>query len=734
MLINVTKRSGERVPHSVAKVKGVIGHATKGLSVNPLQLESKYDEILYDGIPTSAIMQNLVHNARTLCTQEDPEWTVVAGRLQTMLHWSLTGAYHLSFVDYLKKQIKKGVYKHPSIWEAYSEADWEVLGTAIVKDRDLEHSYGSVLTAQKKYLSKGECIQQMHMVNAMIIGSIEFPENRMKFVQELYEALSLREVSLATPWLSNLRSNGNISSCFIIQLDDDLDSIFKNIWNIARISKNGGGVGVDLSRIRSAGSDIAGRPGSSGGVVGWIKIINDTAVAVDQGGKRAGAVTVHLPCWHRDIDAFLELQSENGDLRKRAYDVFPQFGAHDIFMERVEQAEEWHTFCPHEVKTVMGFELTGVYEEEFERRYKLCVSAFKEKKLKLVDHYPNARDIMKKIMASHFENGLPYLPFLDTINRFNPNKHDGSIPCVNLCVESYSNVIADIRAHTCNLASVVVGRMRDAEHVVRSARLLTRVLDNGIALTKAPIEISAKHNDRYRTIGVGVQGLHDYLARNFLSYNSTKAITELHELIEYGCVMESVDLAEERGHYEAFKGSEWDNGNMVAHFKENTVAGIDWDYVQARIDLHGIRNSQLTSPAPNTSTSIFMDAAAGEQPVYAPFFLEDNTTGRFPVVAMHFKLNPVCYSRTYPMMDQRVLVDAIAAAQPFVDTGISAEYIFDRNKPDFTAKTVFDVIMRAWKNPSNPKRRTKAVYYIRSIKPGDTWNGKAEEACAGCAG
>ena len=727
-MLNVTKRDGSEEVYQVEKIKAVIHNAAKGLDVNALELESKVDETLYDGIPTSVIHQNVVHHARTMCTPDNPDATVLAGRLETMIRWAETQAYKTTFSEYLHRQINKGIYSHPALTEAYSENDWDELGTEIIQDRDMDHSYGSVLTANKKYLLKGECIQQMHMANAMIIASVELPENRVDFAKKVYTALSTRKISLATPWLSNLRSNGNISSCFIIQMDDDLDSIFRNIWNIARISKNGGGVGVDMSRIRCKGAAIRGRPDSSGGVVGWIKIINDTAVAVDQGGKRAGAVTVSLPVWHNDLTDFLELQIENGDLRKRAFDVFPQVGACDPFMQACDDRTPWYTFCPHEVKNTLGFELTDVYGEEFASRYAQAVDAYHCGQLKCVTVFDNAREILKKMMHVHFENGLPYIAFLDTINEHNPNKHEGSIPCVNLCVESFSVVKADTFAHTCNLASVVAGRMGSESEIIYTARLLTRILDNGIALTKAPIDISKAHNDRFRTIGVGIQGLHDYIARNFLSYNNTREITKLAELIEYGCVIESTQLAKERGAYPAFQGSEWDNGNKVKFFKANSVTDLDWDEAQRNMNIYGIRNSQMTSPAPNTSTSIFMDAAAGAQPVYAPFFMEDNTTGQFPVVAMHLKDNPICYSRTYPKLDQLVLVEAIAALQLFVDTGISAEYIFDRNNPNINAKTLYDVIMHAW------KMKTKAVYYIRSIKPGETWNGKADEACAGCAG
>lgn len=729
MSVRVTKRAGHFEQYQTAKVKAVIAHATEGLNVNPLALESKFDETIFDGMPTRLVSENLEHHARTLCSAEEPEWTFAAGRIKTFGMWADTGAYDKPFNAYLSSQIQKGRYTHPAISDSYSPSDWDIIGKMIVKKRDTDHSYGSVLTAAKKYLLQGECIQHMHIVNSMIIASVEADyDTRMKLVEEIYEALSNRKISLATPWLSNLRSNGNISSCFILQIDDDLDSIYDNLKNAARISKNGGGVGIDISRIRAAGAAINGRKGASGGVVGWIKLFNDTAVAVDQGGKRAGAITINLPSWHNDIAAFLELQNETGDLRKRAFDIFPQMSASDEFMRRCDDQQVWHTFDPHEVFEVMGFRLTDVYCEEFTRRYLLCEEAYRAGKLEIVTEYPNARDLLKKAMHMHFENGLPYLPFIDTINERNPNKHDGSIACVNLCVESYSNMQADKYGHTCNLASVVVGRMNGPEDIVKYSRLTTRILDNGISLTKAPIAISKAHNDRYRTIGVGIQGLHDYLALNYTSYNNTRAITELAELIEYGCVLESIELARTRGRYEAYTGSEWDNGNQIAYFKKHSVAGVNWDHVQELLNRYGIRNSQLTSPAPNTSTSIFMDAAAGVQPVYAAFFMEDNTTGIFPVVAMHMRDNPICYSRTYPKLDQIILVDAVAALQHFVDTGISAEYILDRNVPTNNAKKLYDIIMHAW------KKKTKAVYYIRSIKPGETWNGKAEEACAGCAG
>lgn len=451
---------------------------------------------------------------------------------------------------------------------------------------------------------------------------------------------------------------------------------------------------------------------------------------VHNGGKRAGAFTVAVPIWHKDIEDFLEIQSETGDQRKKAHDIFPQISVHDLFMEAVKAGDEWITFCPHEVKNVVGVELYGCSNEVFEANYKLAVAAYQSKKLKLVVKF-NAKEFMKKIMRTQFETGLPYLFFVDTANKTNPNKHEGHIPCGNLCQESFSNVTPDQYAHTCNLASVVVGRMDSLEEVIETAKIATHILDNGISLTTSPVSISKHHNNRYRTIGVGIQGLHDYLARNFTTYSDLGTIGKLAESIEYGCILKSIELANLRGKYDAFEGSMWDTSEMTSNMKKHTRCNYNWDLIQEEINKYGIRNSQLFSPAPNTSSSIFMDAGAGVMPVYSAFFREDNSTGKFPVASMHLKLNPLSYSKTFGLHNQVELTKAVGEMQKFVDTGISAEYLFDQNQPDFSAKTLYDTIIAAWEN------KTKSVYYVRSIKKGATIEdllGIKDEACVGCAG
>lgn len=731
----IQKRAGHRENFTVSKVKNVIAWGCENLNVDRLKLESTVDDFMYDGIPSTKIHESIIHHASALASADETDWVVVAGRLETMKRWKESKFKENNFYDFFFHMMETGKYAE-RLFGGYTKKEIKQFSKMIVPDRDLEHSYGSALTAKSKYLLEDETIQYMHMGNAMAIASVESSGNRVKFVEKVYTALSERKISLATPWLSNLRSGGNISSCFIIAVDDSMDSLVANWGRAAFISKNGGGLGVDLARIRAKGAPVDGRPASSGGVLGWTKIFNDIAVNVDQGGKRAGAFTVHIPIWHRDLEDFLEIQSEVGDQRKKAHDIFPQVGVYDVFMEIQQAKGAWHTFCPHEVETVLGHKLYAIFGEEFKEAYLECVQAYHDGLLKNVGEYSkrtdsSARDIVKHMMRTQYETGLPYVAFLDRINETNPNKHDGHIPCVNLCTESFSNVVPDKYGHTCNLASPVVGRLASLDEAVEIAALTTHILDNGIELTTTPNDINAAHNDRYRTIGVGIQGLHDYLVRNFSNYSNIAMVSEITEALAYGCVKKSVELAEERGAYPAFKGSRWDTGEQIQQYKDYTSGNFDWTALQDRIDVTGIRNSQTMSPAPNTSTSIFMDAAAGVMPVYAAFFREDNSSGKFPISAMHLHNNPLGYSKTFNLFDQTELARTMGAMQKFIDTGVSAEFIFDQNKEGASALELYNLINEAWESGM------KAIYYIRSIKKGsdiEDLMGFSDSGCVGCAG
>lgn len=724
--VQVTKRDGTKEKFDVEKIKRVIAWACEGLQVNPLALESKFDEIVYEGISTDNIQLNLIEHAKQMCSPDQPDWTIVAGRLKTMKRWSDTQTYEMGLWNYIQHQKQAAVYKHPAI-DIYSQEDINFLEKHMQQERDLQHSLASVVTAESKYLHEGENIQQMFMLNAMIIASVEnTPEQRLFWAKKIYDRLSNRQISLATPWLGNLRANGNIASCFILGIEDNLDSIFDNVHNAARISKEGGGVGIYLGALRSKGSWLMGQEGTASGVIGWIKILNDTAVYVNQGGRRAGAFTVALPVWHNDIEDFFELQTEAGDQRKKAYDVQPQIVVPDLFMELKDiEGALWYTFDPYEVMKVTGKEIWNTWGKEFEELYELCVSLADSGKLKVFKKY-EAKKLYIQYMRVAFETGLPYVFFVDEVNRQNPNKHEGVIYCGNLCQESYSVFKAGETAHTCSLASIVVGRvgLDDLEEVAADC---VRILDNGLALTKAPIQESNNHMHRYRTIGIGVQGFHDIVAREFSNFYNEEFVSEVFEKIAFGATKASILLAKDRGKYPAFEGSDWDNGVKWNHYKNISKNPEKWEELEVLCQQYGIRNSQLTSPAPNTSTSIFMDAAAGVMPVYSAFFYEENKDGLMPVVSMYLKDNPLSYGRSVDRHYPWELAKVVGWMQRWIDTGISAEYIMDKNQPDFKAKWLWDTVDEAWRN------KTKAVYYIRSIKKGEKL-AQDDDACVACAG
>lgn len=727
----VTKRDGTKEAYDVSKIKKSIQNATESQDVNPLELESKIDQFLKHGIKTRDIQLNIIQHAIQLATPQSPDWVNVAGRALAADEWANFPLRGKSFREVVYFNIKKGTYSD-ELLSYYTDAQLDELGSALKHTRDLDYSYAALITAKKKYLGKYELNQHMHLVNAMRFGQFEPEETRIKFVKEVYNALSLRKISLATPFLSNLRKAGNVASCFIIAVEDDIDSIFDNIKRVALISKNGGGLGIFLGYLRAKGSDVNGYENAAGTVVQWIKILNDTLVAVNQGGKRAGAGTVALPIWHNDIQDFLDMQTEHGDPRAKAFDVFPQVTIPDIFMARDEAQEPWITFCPFEVKKKLGIDVRGLHGDAFTLAYLQIEEAAIQGRLKVVRRIENARDLTKIIMRTQFETGLPYIAFTDTINEFNPNKNDTDnigIPCVNLCTESFSNVMPDKLGHVCNLASIVLGNIKNTTELGKIASLTTKILDFGISLTNAPDAITAAHNNRYRTIGIGMQGLHDYLAREYLTFHDLDEIRELAECIEYNAVIQSIELAKRFGTFEAYDNSEWKNGNRIKQFSKYASGKYDWEAAQELIDQFGIRNSQLTSPAPNTSTSIYMDSSASVLPVYDSFFSEDNKNGKLVVVAKFLKDNPIGYGKTFPKHTAKEIIDVVSELQKFIDTGCSMELIFDQRKDGFKAKDLYNAIHYAHKNG------IKAIYYIRTIKENATIDSSKEEAdCVACAG
>lgn len=865
--MQVVKRNGKCEDYNCKKIKKAINFACEGLGVNPLELEAKFDEFLYDGVTTKAIQDNLILHAKNLASPLDDEWLLVAGRLATMDRWGIVGCYDKSFSDYFKEQRNNGEWSHDN-FDIYTEDEISLIGTYIVKGRDLQHTIASVETADSKYLAKNECIQMLFIGNAMLYASVEkTPQDRLLRVKEFYEELSNLDWSLASPQLMNLRKGLNNASCFIIAPDDDLNSIFDAVKDAAQISKNGGGLGWSLGFIRAKGSSLMGTEGVSGGVLPQVKVLNDTLVYINQAGKRKGAGTVALPIWHNDIMDFFDIQTEVGDPRSKSFDIQPQVCFTDLFMQKLEDDpnQEWITVCPYEVKEKLDIILPNMYNEDFVEAYAKIEKAVEDGVLKVFTKY-KVIDLWRKYLQVFFEKGRPYATFVCKINRDNPNKHDGFIYCGNLCVapeteiltrngyqviselegqevevwngeewskttvvktgenqklvtvvvenvinnalfektltcteyhkwydvngaeirtkelkvglellswtdpegnlvssvvkeivdngryddtlcfsepkrhmgvfngiltgqcqESFSNTKPDVYHHTCSLASLVVGRIAVNE-LSNKASSLTRLLNNGMMITKAPVVESENHLRDYRTIGVGIQGLADILAREWKTYEDLDFITEVCERIQYGCVRESIQMAREYSPYPKFKGSRWDVGDIFDEYHKNSVChDLDWLELKQLCKQHGIYNSQLTSPAPNTSTSLFMMASAGFMPHYAEYFYEDNKDGKTPVSSMYGKDNPIFYANSIGYFKQYELTKAVGAGQKFVDTGISAEYVLDRNIHEVTAKDVSMLVKEAWKNGN------KTVYYLRTIKVGEQLV-KTDELCSSCSG
>lgn len=724
--MKVLKRDGSLEKFDAQKIKRAINWACEGLEVEPIRLECLVDEVMYDGIPTSKIHANVIEKAKGLCSASESDWVKVAGRLLTMKMWSENNSYENPFEEFVWRMKKEGYYNHPA-FDKYNTSNLRTLGAAIVPNRDLDHSYGSVITAIDKYLLPNEPIQYMFMAQALIIASVEkTTKERIDMALEIYEWLSLRKISLATPWLSNLRSNKNIASCFIIGANDNIDSIFDTAKNEALISKEGGGVGIFLGALRAKGSWLMGMEGNATGVIGWCKIFNDIALYVNQGGRRKGAATLALPIWHGDVLDFLDIQTEAGDQRQKSHDIQPQLTIPDLFMEMKDDPNAvWHMFCPHEVEKYTGEKMWDKYGEDWEVLYKRCVDLFYDGKLKVVRKI-KAKELMIKWMKTLFETGRPYGFFVDEVNRQNPNSHIGMIYCGNLCQESFSVFKLDETAHTCSLASIVVGRV-PMDELMAAGALCARILDNGLELTNPPIEHSKKHMDSLRTIGVGIQGYHDIVAREGKSYYDYDFLNEVMDKISYGVISESIGLAMERGAYPEFKGSKWWSGEKINQYASLSKDPEKWEELQTLCDKYGIRNSQLISPAPNTSTSLFMDAAAGVLPVYSPFFLDQNKSGTLPVAGMYLKENPISYYSSFDTHKPWELAEFVGEMQKYVDTGISSEYLMDKNQEGFKAKWLWDTLHAAWKH------KTKAVYYVRTLKVGEKLV-SGESDCDACAG
>ena len=551
--------------------------------------------------------------------------------------------------------------------------------------------------------------------------------NRLEWVRRFYDMTSTLKVTMATPTLSNARKPYHqLSSCFIDTVPDSLDGIYRSIDNFAKVSKFGGGMGLYFGKVRAVGSPIRGFMGAAGGIIRWIKLANDTAVAVDQLGVRQGSVAVYLDVWHKDIPEFLQLRTNNGDDRMKAHDVFPAVCYPDLFWKTVRDDinSSWHLMCPHEILKIKGYALEDFYGEEWEKRYKDCVADSRINKREIP-----IKELVRLILKSAVETGTPFAFNRDHANKTNPNPHKGMIYCSNLCTEISQNM-SEIKHKSieiktedgdtvvatttipgdfvvCNLASLVLGNIdindeKEIDTIVSSA---VRALDNVIDLNFYPIPYAQITNSRYRSIGLGASGYHHALAKNGIAWESEEHLNfadKVFERINYAAIKASSQIAKEKGAYSYFEGSDWQTGE---YFKKRNYVDKKWKALAEEVKSNGMRNAYLLAVAPTSSTSIIAGTTAGVDPIMNKYFLEEKKGSLMPRVAPSLSPETYWLYKNAHNIEQGWSIRAAGLRQRHIDQAQSVNLYITN---EFTFSKVLSLYVKAW------EEGLKSIYYVRS--------------------
>ncbi|EIU5912165.1 ribonucleoside-diphosphate reductase subunit alpha [Listeria monocytogenes] len=686
------------------------------------------------------LVDYLIREAEARTDIHIPEWEHFAARLYLNKLYKKASKNRFyndddkygSYVGLQESLGERGIYSG-NILKNYSKEDLIAAGKLIDPEKDKLFTYNGLYLLATRYLATDsernvyELPQERWLTIALYLMQNEPKEKRMKLVEEAYWALSNLYMTVATPTLANAgKVGGQLSSCFIDTVDDSLQGIYDSNTDVARVSKHGGGVGAYLGYVRSTGAAIRGVKGASGGVIPWIKQLNNTAVSVDQLGQRKGAIAVYLDVFHKDIESFLDLRLNNGDQRLRAHDVFTAVCIPDIFMEAVERRGEWYLFDPHEVKAKKGWYLQDFYDESkgegtFREKYEELVADETISK-KIV----KAIDIMKRIMMSQLETGNPFMFYRDEVNRMNPNKHEGMVYSSNLCTEIMQNMsptkmIQEIISGdqivitkqagdfvVCNLSSVNLGRAVVAEEgtLERLIEVEVRMLDNVIDLNELPVPQATITNQKYRSIGLGTFGWHHLLALKNIAWDSEEAekyADELYEQINYLAIRASNKLAQEKGAYKVFKGSDWNTGEYFARRNYNSP---EWQELAKEVAEKGLRNAYLIAVAPNMSTAQIAGSTASIDPIYSAFYYEEKKDYRRPVIAPDLNLSTYpYYEKGAYKVDQFASVRQNGRRQRHVDQSLSFNFYVPSG---IKASKLLELHMTAW------NEGLKTTYYVRS--------------------
>ena len=628
---------------------------------------------------------------------------------------------------YLTEEKLYGEY----ILEHYTKEEIQEAETFLCPERDHLFTYSGLDLLLKRYVIRSRRQEPLETPQEMFLGialhlAMEEKKDRLYWVRKFYDMLSRMYVTMATPTLSNARKPYHqLSSCFIDTVSDSLEGIYRSIDNFARVSKFGGGMGLYFGKVRAAGSSIRGFEGAAGGVIRWIRLVNDTAVAVDQLGMRQGAAAVYLDAWHRDLPEFLQLRTNNGDDRMKAHDIFPAVCYPDRFWRLAKENLDapWHLFCPHEIHEVKGYFLEDYFGEEWETRYEECVADSR-----LSRRTVTVKELVRLIIKSAVETGTPFAFNRDIVNRANPNSHKGMIYCSNLCTEIAQNmspmetvsqtvetedgdpvVVTRVRPGdfvVCNLASLSLGNIPLEEDGVLEDTVWTavRALDNVIGLNFYPLPYAELTNHAYRSIGLGVSGYHHMLAKRRIKWESREHllfVDRLFERISQAAIEASADLGKEKGSYPLFEGSGWQTGT---YFSRRGYTGNRWKQIAAKA-AQGMRNAYLLAIAPTSSTSILSGTTAGIDPIMHRFYLEEKKGAMLPRVAPELTPESYWYYKNAHLLDQSWSIKACGIRQRHIDQAQSMNLYITNS---YTFRKVLNLYIQAW------EEGVKTIYYVRS--------------------
>ena len=705
-------------------------------SYSMVTLQEKFASFTKPGMSQKDSIDALIKAAVELTTPEAPAWEMISARI--LSYRSEKNITRLeeemglkTFYRKVKYMTEEGLYGD-YILQNYSEEEINEAATFIDSERNKLLNYSGLDLLLKRYVIKNYSGKVIERVQEMFLGialhlAMPEKEDRLMWVRRIYDLLSKLEVTMATPTLSNSRKPSHqLSSCFIDTVPDSLDGIYRSLDNFSQVSKFGGGMGMYFGKVRATGGNIRGFKGVAGGVIRWMRLVNDTAVAVDQLGMRQGAVAVYLDVWHKDLPEFLQLRTNNGDDRMKAHDIFPAICYPDLFWKMAEEDmnQNWSLFCPNEIMRIKGYCLEDCYGEEWERKYLDCVND-----QRLSRRVISIKDIVRIILRSAVETGTPFTFNRDTVNRANPNGHKGMIYCSNLCTEIAQNmapietvskevetkdgdtvVVTTTRPGefvVCNLASLSLGRLplEDEEKMREKVATVVRALDNVINLNFYPVPYAQLTNQRYRSIGLGISGYHHALAKRRIKWESEEHLEfmdKVFETINRAAILASSNLAKEKGSYQFFEGSDWQTG---VYFDKRGYDSAEWQDVRKTVALQGMRNAYLLAVAPTSSTSIIAGTTAGLDPIMKRFFLEEKKGSMLPRVAPELSDETYWMYKSAYLINQKWSVRASGVRQRHIDQAQSMNLYITN---DFTMRQILDLYLLAW------KEGVKTIYYVRS--------------------